>query len=150
MAPTAARPRRPPNRRRELTSNSLFLMWVQKSSEEIAAQNRLGRKRELRTVIGLLVIMAIVVLATPPKGNPFSLWYRLHLPLQGWLPRGVVVLLIAALLCVLSCYWFRRSKAERCCSWLCPKCETVKAPDGNPDCKCGGKFVDLNSVKWVK
>jgi hypothetical protein len=125
-------------------------MWVPKSSEEISAEKRFGRRRQVRTMTAIWIILVMVILVTPPARNPFSVWFGLHLPFQGSLPRRVALPLAAGLLLLASCYWFRFSSKVQTKTWLCPKCETVKAPDGNPDCKCGGKFVDLNTVKWVK
>jgi hypothetical protein len=149
-APTAARHRKPRNRRREIAVNQGILMWLPKSSHDISAEKRCGPRRQLRTVIALWVVMSIVILVTPPTRDPFSIWYGLHLPLQGAIPRKVAVPFVTIMLILVSWWWFRRCGSEPASTWICPKCEAVKTPDGNPECKCGGKFVDMNTVKWVK
>ena len=33
---------------------------------------------------------------------------------------------------------------------ICPKCQKVKKADNKYDCECGGKFADMERMKWVE
>ena len=49
---------------------------------------------------------------------------------------------------------YATKKANKCkddkrLDYVCDKCNKLKAEDGILDCKCGGKFVFIDKMKWV-
>ena len=33
---------------------------------------------------------------------------------------------------------------------MCDKCNKTKTDDGNYNCNCGGKFINLEKMKWIE
>ena len=123
-------------------------MWCQKSVEEMQFNKVVKRKRDWRGAIVFWVLASAFVTATRPPKRFGAIWYGMHFPGQGSVPGWIVGPLVVA---GIATVWLlsRYRNERRVITLVCPKCQSVKASDNHLECKCGGKFVDLRSVKWV-
>ena len=60
---------------------------------------------------------------------------------------GVIVFLVVASIIMLV---FKIPFFSRKVVVICPKCEEAKDDDGDYECPCGGRFVNIKSMKWVE
>jgi hypothetical protein len=109
-------------------------MWIKKSSDEILEEKRKAQKRlRVVTVALYFLLLSVFVVLIPSK--------------------SVYRLVNNALVAGLAAWWYYAKthadiNAKK--GLVCPKCESVKSPDGQLRCQCGGEFVDMREMKWVE
>jgi hypothetical protein len=131
-----------------LTQSSILYMWCKKSLEEMNSEKLVRRGKDRRAAFIFWILAVAFIVITPPTHYYRPIWGGMHLRGLGGLPRWIVPPLLAG---GVAGWWLlsRYRDESRVTSLVCPKCGMVKGPDGNVECKCGGKFVDIRTVKWV-
>ena len=122
-------------------------MWIKKSEPEIVEDEKRKRKITIRNGILFCFFLSI-----------FCIGHRIPTALRanlGWnfiwtriitAERVIVSVLVSGILS----YIFFRFLKKKPKILICPKCEATKSPDGTFHCSCGGEFVDISNVKWMK
>jgi hypothetical protein len=115
-------------------------MWVKRTQEEIpAAKSRYKReRRHLAIVYGTFVFLVgtFFIGGLNPRAGEFRPW-----------DDAIRVMPIMVCLSVLFGIFFCFIEGKR--TMICPLCEKTKTDDGVTECSCGGRFVDLVTMKWV-
>jgi hypothetical protein len=128
-------------------------MWVKKTDREILDDRRKERKRVTILTIIFWVLSSLILVVRP---NRYALMNGAS---PGWelvwsqitSPRRIVASVFISGVLLLTLFWWPRfSGKRRPTSVICPKCEKVKSPDDQWQCQCGGRFVNLDEMKWVK
>jgi len=122
-------------------------MWIKKTDVEIRRSKKQRRVREIANAILLWAGLSIITAAVPGWGewsvtvatfNDFlnrlpakMFWFSAVAAFYFWPPFG------------------KGKNAANSTTLICPDCEKVKAADGNLVCPCGGRFVDIDEMKWI-
>jgi hypothetical protein len=127
-------------------------MWVSKTPEECKTDKQRSHRKQKRTT--LLVVLGIVVMMTCFRGGFKSAKGFDVVPFDEMLVRFVGILVPAIFFLFL--FWITEARLAKSDdeesepTLVCPKCEQVKAWDGYLPCECGGRFVDIKTMKWVE
>src|SRR5262245_24053237 len=118
-------------------------MWIKRTEEEvIKARRHAKRKRVIWSVIAGLFFWLIATFIYIEKR-------RYHLSLfVSWkdMPARSLALLPVSLLIGWGVHYSQRNPPR---IMICPRCEITKNADSELDCPCGGRFEDLETMKWV-
>jgi hypothetical protein len=114
-------------------------MWNRKSPAEVTS----GRWTRLLRTACFYVLLGM------------GLWYvlaRLFM-IFGVLPRDSVSGCIgcAVIAVLVPAAWYDNWRAQRKSKSIlvCDRCNLVKSADGQPACKCGGRYFPLAEMKWI-
>jgi hypothetical protein len=115
-------------------------MWIERTQEEIPTgkSRDTSRRREGAIVFGIGMFLVLIFFL----GDADPRW-------PGFRPWGEMIQIMPTTVFFsvwLGCFYFL---TERRRTVICPLCENAKYDDGVADCPCGGRFVDLVSMKWV-
>jgi hypothetical protein len=130
-------------------------MWVKKSELELLDDEARRRSREKRTALAVWAFFTIFPSVVAPRYGVHASpgHYLWQMPVRRAIAVTTFSLLVAALVSgigVYFWYWLPRRNGRLPKVLVCPKCENVKRADGNSECTCGGRYVDLDTVKWVE
>ncbi len=127
-------------------------MWIQKTAEERKADKQRSRRKYKRTIFFL--VFGMVAAITFFRGGIEAATKGSYLvPVDEMPVRFVDALMLIIPIVLLSLIFGTRSKPDDEDSeptLVCPKCDRVKAWDGFLPCQCGGRFVDIRTMKWVE
>jgi len=126
-------------------------MWVKLSAEELAqvkaeraASNRLLRKFAA-ILFGLLVVVVFSFKVGRESGEAKGRIAR-----DEEVPKRLPFALVGGVIAALVVYWFDLSRVALHKFLVCPKCEARKDDDGLLECSCGGRFIQMEDLKWVE
>jgi len=126
-------------------------MWIKKTSQEIEETEREEAKpTNLSRWLGYS--MAGVFLLIPVFFNVGRLTWRpgpFVRPMDDVM-KELPAMVFLFLLVVLFMQLFKLPIVKKKKVVICPKCEAPKDDDGDYECPCGGRFVDIKSMKWVE
>jgi len=122
-------------------------MWREKTDAEKRAWKRIRRRRKILAAVLVWAVLLHVV-ATSPAWNGRKLW-GLVLPIPRLVPDALRKVAVAGLVLGAG-YWVYRRRENRDRTVVCPKCHRLKINDGQTQCQCGGKFLDLDEMTWVE
>jgi hypothetical protein len=127
-------------------------MWIEKTPQEIEGAPRRDTNRSQSEVRWTICIVLGVFLMMPVFFNVGRLTWRPGPFVRSMddvmqrLPVMVFIYLIAIIpMWVLKVPILKKKKVM-----ICPECEAAKNDDGDYMCPCGGRFVDIKSMKWVE
>jgi len=118
-------------------------MWVKRSPEEMEVVKRKKHSSRIRTA-ALCGLFVLALTSFCFGGFEAARRGRFIVPLDEILHR-LPASLICALLAVFFYYKFERRKP----TVVCPQCEATKFADGVFECSCGGRFEDMEEMKWT-
>lgn len=125
-------------------------MWVPKSELDRMED----RKRLKRKAIGIWAFFTIIAPLMEHRYIPRSVGHDLsQLPTRKAIFVEVFAICASSITFAIGVYlfyWRQRLRGSVPKVLVCQKCENVKSDDGNYQCVCGGKCVDIDSVKWVE
>jgi hypothetical protein len=118
-------------------------MWVKRTPEEIAMAKCERNRGRIRGSIflGVFTFMLTLFLNGFSRRSAPKPFFTTTEELQGRLPISVIGGIVCGLL-----YFFANKGSTP--TVVCPKCDTIKSPDGNFQCKCGGHFENIEEMKW--
>ena len=120
-----------------------FSMWVKRTEPEIRKEaRRQQRKRLLGEVCLGLVFMLVVTFCRGWREAGDHNGFLVPLSeVPARLPFGI----FAGVILALTARLVSRGRSIV----VCPKCQATKTKDNDQECSCGGKFEDLNTLKWI-
>jgi hypothetical protein len=118
-------------------------MWVKRSPEEMEAVKCKNHFWRIRTAI-LFGLILVALTALCFGGFEGFRRGRVLVPFDEILQRLPLSLIFGAIGAFLF-YKFDRRKP----SVVCPQCEATKFRDGVFECACGGRFEDMDEMKWT-
>ena len=122
-------------------------MWVKKTKSEFLNDKCKQRRRDLKAAIAYWIGFALLLGILPPRKIGGEFLWKLS-PLVA--TRRLLVCFVIVGIGIYLWFWRPRVRRTKPASLICPKCEAVKAPEGQIHCACGGEFVDLSEMKWVE
>jgi hypothetical protein len=120
-------------------------MWKKLTEEEIA-EARI-RSRNMRKRIAILTGMGFSLLFIFVRSRGWSAHYSSPFVSLDEIPARIPVALIFGILFGWVIYQY---PAKRQSIMICPHCEATKREDSETHCPCGGQFVNIETMKWVK
>ena len=128
-------------------------MWVKKTKEEEKRDSYHSKCKKIIGVIGVMIFG--VIISSFFRGWAEAATCGSYLvpsdEVMGRLPgslRGVGLIGIIFLTIYLICRATVSTPPKSV--MLCPRCEAAKDDDGNYDCSCGGRVVDIKTMKWIE
>jgi hypothetical protein len=122
-------------------------MWRERTDAEKRAWKKIRRRRKILAAVLVWAVLLYVV-ATSPAWHGRNLW-GLVLPIPRLVPDAFRKVAVAGLVLGAG-YWVYRRRENRDRTVVCPKCHRLKINDGQTQCQCGGKFLDLDEMTWVE
>jgi len=120
-------------------------MWVKRTAEKMEAVVRVKRSQRVR-----YAIVAGLITAVPYEfffgGAQADKWHTYVVPGDQLLSRLPLAIIVGACFGLITFKVLLRSKREY---WVCTKCEATKYADGVVECSCGGRFENLDEVKFI-
>lgn len=130
-------------------------MWVRKTEDEIRQDRSKGKNDLLGPGVISLVFFIGVIFSMKTGFFEGESWETIP---KSWeevfedLPMIVAVSLSLGVFAWLL-QRFLLGKGIRFCDFqkalICQKCGKTKTDDGISDCSCGGRYVDIDTVKWI-
>lgn len=122
-------------------------MWVKKTDKELMITNSGQPSGKVRLFLYLLIGVFLMI---PVFFNFGRLVWR---PGPFFRPMDDVMLRLPAMvfiyLIVIIPMWFLKVPIlKKKKVMICPKCEAAKNNDEDYECPCGGRFVELETMKW--
>jgi hypothetical protein len=121
-------------------------MWVTKTPQECEAAKAKQPKRTLVIWLGAMAFLLLSLFLNAGDSPVPGPLFRSFGAVMQILPGVIVFLVVATIIMVVFKIPFS------CCKvvMMCPKCEAAKDDDGDYECSCGGRFVDIKTMKWVE
>jgi hypothetical protein len=129
-------------------------MWVHKEPKEIRIyrRNKWFNLKMPFTVGFFVFVMGAILLKLGYRKYQFPMFNPI--PRDFFFTKGIEVALIVAAICFLLVYIWQlifNLPAPQTHVFFCLKCEKIRSSeDDSRSCDCGGEFVNLADVKWVK
>lgn len=136
----------------ELNVSPLHAMWVRMKTEECTEAKARRKRRELKAAIPVVtficLLLAAITAAVPgwSEGGLANVrsWDEFLLRFPGYF------LLAAAFSLIFGFCAVRWGLPGRSKTFVCPKCQTIKAAGDGNQCSCGGETVNVEEMKWVE
>jgi hypothetical protein len=118
-------------------------MWVKRTDAEVEEERKRERRsRRLGAVLGGIFVL-LVVSVFFSRGEAAERG-RVAVPVSELLSR-LPFAIVAAVICAFLVYKSDDPRPRV----VCPKCEATKYDDGVRDCACGGRFENMETMKYV-
>ena len=128
-------------------------MWIRMTADEIVKSDQSRKRRLYWCAFGCWIAFSILFFLAPSRHYLFPAKQSDGgvlfdgISRRRILPKAMASAVVSGIGVIFAFWRFGvRDKTE---TLVCPKCENVKAPDGNLRCHCGGEFVDVRTMKWV-
>ncbi len=128
-------------------------MWVKKTEQELANEKK-GFKPSLIAPTTVFISTLLVMIISNITGGAKTYFGREPANLMEFISSLPIILLIAIGLSLLVYLLqltlrinFLKEKEKVV---ICEKCNNKKVNDGNFICDCGGSFIIITEMKWVK
>jgi len=121
----------------------IVAMWVKRTPAEVVEVRRYRRRHRIRTAIWLCVFVSILTIfmfgwrAAGDRG-------RFLVP-AGEIPARLPVSMVFGVIIGVIYFAFERRKP----TVVCPKCGVTQYAGDSERCSCGGRFEDIEEMKWV-
>ena len=124
-------------------------MWIKKNKDDIRIDKKNKKKKAIKFGLWTFIFMFIAIIYKDKYIGPGGMHGRdLEKPLTWFeIYEGLYFYIIIA---IWGGYLFYLFKAKvKSTTIVCDKCGKVKHKSENLICECGGKYTDLDLLKWV-
>ena len=118
-------------------------MWIKRTPAEIAEEQRRRRRTRLRgaAFFGAFAAIVVTFLFSGREASRRGLYTIPASEIFARVPGAMLFGLICSLV------WFKWQRKRP--MMICPKCETTKYEDDTFECSCGGRFENMDEMKYV-
>ena len=128
-------------------------MWIRKDIFEIKQVKPKRKWEKVLLYFGIFIFFSLILMiAARIHGDNWN-WPRMtdnNIPLS-WIEvftNSLAYLGTSLAITLILCYMIE-SGSKKTKKYICDKCDNVYENVKSDECKCGGKLVDLNLMKWV-